>query len=269
MHAVVEFLVHHGYTVLFWWVLAEQIGLPIPSLPMLLAAGAMSAWGDLNFAAVLVVACVAALLADFIWFHLGSWQGVRVLGTLCRISIEPDSCVRRTENIFQRYGAPSLLIAKFLPGFSTIAPPMAGVSRMKRWTFLIFDGLGAAIWAGSFVVLGFLFSNQIEELAERALKLGGRLAFILALLLAGWILFKYIQRVRFQRQLRRVIRISPQELRRRLDGGEPLTILDLRHALDFLAYPQVIPGALRFDPDKLDENIQQIPRDRAIILYCT
>jgi len=236
---------------------------------MLLAAGAMSAKGDLNFSFVLLLACIAALIADFVWFELGVWRGVRVLGTLCRISIEPDSCVRRTEDIFQRYGAPSLLIAKFIPGFSTIAPPMAGVSRMKRPRFLVFDGLGAALWAGSFIVLGVLFSNQIEELGERALRYGGRFGAFLAFLLAGWILWKYIQRARFHRYLRRVMRISPEELKRRLDGGEPLTILDLRHALDFLAYPQVIPGALRFDPDKLDENFQQIPHDRAIILYCT
>src|SRR5260221_1673582 len=164
MHATTEFLERHGYLVLIVWVFAEQIGLPIPSVPILLAAGALAGAGRMNLAASLGYCVVAALVADVLWFQLGRVRGVQGLRLLCKLSLEPDSCVRRTEGVFSKRGAAALLYAKFLPGLNTVAPPLAGVVRMRLWRFLLFDTLGAVLWAGTCLGLGYAFSGEIELL---------------------------------------------------------------------------------------------------------
>src|SRR4029077_17159373 len=160
MHRTLEFLLHHGYVLLLAWVFAEQMGLPVPSMPLLLAAGALAGTGHLNFLASLFYVVFAALVADSIWYQLGRRKGIRILQFLCKISLEPDSCVRRTEGVFSKQGARSLLLAKFLPGLGTVAPPLAGIFHMRAWRFLLFDGLGALLWAGSYLGLGFAFSGE-------------------------------------------------------------------------------------------------------------
>src|SRR6266446_858213 len=175
MHRTVEFLLQHGYTVLLGWVFAEQIGLPIPSMPLLLAAGALAGTGHLSLLASLVYVVFAAVTADSVWYSLGRRKGIKVLQLLCKISLEPDSCVRRTEGVFAKRGARSLLVAKFLPGLSTVAPPLAGVFHMRVGRFLLYDALGALLWSGSFLGFGYAFSGQIERVADRALALGSRL----------------------------------------------------------------------------------------------
>ncbi len=268
MSGTIHFLVRYGYVVLFVWVLAEQVGLPIPAVPLLFAAGALGGSGRLNFGLAIGVALLASLLSDVTWYEIGRRRGSRVLQLLCRISLEPDSCVRRTEEVFARHGARSLLVAKFIPGLSTAAPPLAGIFHMRLSRFLLFDGLGALIWAGAFAGLGYLFSDQLERIAAYALRLGGSLAVMLAGCLAGYIVWKYAQRLRFLRRLR-IARITPQELRRKLDAGEDVVIVDLRHSLDFEADPSTIPGAVRLPPEEVERRHQEIPRDRDIVLYCT
>src|SRR3954468_5095916 len=149
-----QFVSHHGYSVLFLWVLAEQAGLPIPSLPILLATGAMAANGELSFTLILTIALVATLIADMGWYELGRHKGMRVLNFLCKMSLEPDSCVRQTELAFSKQGLRSLLISKFVPGLSTAAPPLAGVFGLSRWRFLAYDAVGSLTWIGLFVGLG-------------------------------------------------------------------------------------------------------------------
>src|SRR3989475_11091741 len=168
MDAVVDVLVQYGYVVVFGWVFAEQIGLPLPAVPVLLAAGAVAGNGRLSVALVLVLAAVASLVSDTIWYWIGRVRGGRVLGWLCRISLEPDSCVRRTQRLFSARGARSLLIAKFVPGFSTAAPPLAGVGRMPVLPFLPVTGLGGRSWAGLFVGVGWLAAYQLEAVASYA-----------------------------------------------------------------------------------------------------
>ena len=174
MHSTLEFLIKHGYVVLLAWVFAEQLGLPIPSLPLVLAAGALSGTGHLSFWASLFFVAIAALSADSFWYALGRTRGIRILQFLCKISLEPDSCVRRTEGIFSKQGARSLLLAKFIPGLSTVAPPLAGIFHMRARKFLLFDGLGSLDWGFSILGTGFIFSEQIEHIAERAARLGIR-----------------------------------------------------------------------------------------------
>src|SRR5277367_5222661 len=185
MHRTIEFLFHHGYTVVLGWVFLEQAGVPIPSIPLLLAAGALAGAGRMNFALALLCCMVAAVLADSIWYHLGRTKGIKVLQLLCRISLEPDSCVRRTQGVFEKQGAKSLLIAKFVPGLNAVATPMAGIFHMRLRRFLIFDSLGALLWAGTFLGLGYIFTDQIEKIAERAASLGGGLLVLLAVALVA------------------------------------------------------------------------------------
>lgn len=268
MRETFEFLMQHGYTVLFVAVLAEQIGLPLPALPILLAAGALAGAQLLNLPLVIALASLAAVLADLFWYELGRRRGSKVLRFLCRISLEPDSCVRQTEETFARHGARSLLVAKFIPGLNTVAPPLAGVFRMRLPRFLLFDLVGAALWAGTFSGLGLLFSDELERLAGAALKLGTWLIVILVASLVAYIAWKYVQRQRFIRQLR-IDRITPDELKQKLDAGEEVVVVDLRHSLDFEGEPMIIPGALQLSPEQLEQRHHEIPRERDIVLYCT
>src|SRR5277367_6984182 len=267
MHRTIEFLLHHGYVVLLAWVFAEQAGVPVPSLPLLLAAGALAGSHQLNFFFSLFVVGLAAVSADSIWYHLGRRKGIKILQFLCKISLEPDSCVRRTEGVFSRQGACSLLVAKFLPGLSTVAPPLAGIFHMRTSRFLLFDGCGSVLWAGTFLGIGFAFTGEIELIAEHALSLGGWLLVLLIAALVSYISYKFIARQRFMRQLR-IGRITPEELKTKIDAREDLIIVDLRHALDFEADPETIPGAFRMDAKELEEN-DRLPHDREVILYCT
>src|SRR5258708_9796507 len=167
MHSLLDCILRHGYVVLLVWVFVEQIGLPVPTVPLLLAAGALAGAGRLSFFASLFFCLLAALAADTIWFQLGRLKGIKILHLLCKISLEPDSCVRRTEGVFAKQGARSLLFAKFLPGLNTVAPPLAGIFHMRRRRFLLFDAMGSVLWAGSILIVGYIFSGQIERIAER------------------------------------------------------------------------------------------------------
>ena len=268
MHELMEFLVANGYLVLFLWVLGEQAGLPIPSAPLLLAAGALIGLRKLDATAVVLLSTVAAVTADILWFRLGQRRGAKVLNLLCKISLEPDSCVRQTQTRISKNGARSLLFAKFIPGFSTAAPPMAGAGGMSLARFTLFDGLGALLWVGSFVLLGLLFSRELERLAAYSARLGAWLLVLVLGALGVFLTRKYRQRRRFVKDLA-VARISPEELKKRLEAGEPVTIVDLRHPLDWLTDPHTLPGAIRMKPDEIEQRNQEIPRDREVILYCT
>jgi membrane protein DedA with SNARE-associated domain len=184
----VQFLIQHGYTLLFTWVLVEQLGLPIPAIPLLLAAGALAGADRMDLALAVTVAIIAALLADLFWYCLGRYRGGRVLKFLCRISLEPDSWVRRTEDVFARHGAHSLLFAKFVPGLNTVATPLAGIFRMPASRFILFDSLGAFVWAAGSAGLGYIFSDQLEQVAAYASHWGNRLVVALVGSLAAYVL---------------------------------------------------------------------------------
>lgn len=267
MNEILSFLVQHGYTLLFVWVFGEQIGLPIPAAPILLAAGALAGKGQLHLAMAVSLSVIAALLSDLFWYLIGRQKGGSVLSLICRISLNPDSCVRRTLDIFSRHGARSLLVAKFIPGINTVAQSMAGIFHMHPLRFLLFDVLGACFWVGSFTGLGYLFSDQLEEIAYHALRLGALLLVVLIGSLAGYIIVKYSQRRRFLRHLR-IARITPEELKSKLDAGEDLMILDVRHSLEFKAEPQTIPGALFWPLEQLQKGQPPISPEREVILYC-
>jgi membrane protein DedA with SNARE-associated domain len=260
-----DFLIRHGYAVLFGLVLVEQLGLPIPAAPLLIAAGALARTGKINLTFAVALAFVPVILADVFWYSLGRYCGGRILKLLCRISLEPDSCVRRTENLFVRHGVHSLLVAKFVPGLNTAAPSLAGIFRMPARRFLIFDALGGFFWVVTVTSLGLIFADQLEQIA---LHWGGWLVAVLAGSLAVYILWKFIQRRRFLRRLR-IARITPEELMDKLTAGENISIVDLRQPIDIEAFPQMIPGALRIAMEEIEDRHGEIPRDRDVVLYCS
>lgn len=268
MDDTIGFLVGHSYLVVFVLVFAEQVGLPLPALPILLGIGALSAEGSYSAWVALGVAVVASLAADLVWYLLGRRHGRSILALLCRISLEPDSCVRRTEEGFARHGARSLLYAKFVPGLNTAAPPLAGMLGMRLWRFLVADGIGAGLWAGAFIGLGWLFADQlltILAIAQGAATASGTVALGLFVL---YLAFKLWQRRRFIRDLR-IARITPEELARRLENGEEIVVVDLRHDLDFSADSATIPGAMRMLPEEIERRHAEIPRQREVVLFCT
>jgi membrane protein DedA with SNARE-associated domain len=268
MRGTIDFLFRHGYILLVAWVFAEQLGIPIPSIPILLAAGALAGTGRLSLGTSLLSVVFAAMSADMIWYQLGRRKGKRLLSLLCRISLEPDSCVRRTARIYRKQGARSLLLAKFVPGLNTVATPLAGVVKMKLRRFLLFDAAGTLAWAGVFLGTGYVFSGEIEHVAERIAAFGGELVLLLSAGLAAYLAYKYASRRRFMQHLR-VARVGAEELKRMLDTGENPVIVDLREACDFEADPATIPGALHIDAEEFEGKKRLLPQGREVILYCT
>jgi membrane protein DedA with SNARE-associated domain len=264
-----EWLERYSVIILPALVVTEQVGLPLPAVPALLAVGALTAKGRVSLLPVIGAIAVVALAVDLVWHELGRRRGARVLSGLCRLSLEPDVCVRRTENIFLRHGIRALLVAKFLPGLTTVMPPLAGVFGVPRLRFAIYDVAGVLLWAGLWSGIGYVFSEAIEEVARRVADLGRDVGLLAASVLVGYVLLKVVRRQLFLRSLR-VARISPEELKQKLEAGEEdLVILDLRTALDVAAAPYAIPGSRWITAEALDEHASEIPRDRELVLYCS
>ncbi len=268
MNEAMSFLVQHGEIVLFVVVFLEQAGLPLPSTFFLIAAGTLVGAGTLSGPHVIVLSFVASLAADLLWFEIGRRGGMRVVGLLCRVSIEPDSCVRLTQEMFTRTGLLFLLFAKFVPGLSTIAPPLAGVFRFGLLRFLVYDALGSLIWVTAGVGIGYLFADQLGQLGVFVAQMGVTLGVGFFLVVAGYILFKFAQRRLLLRRLK-VGRITAEELRQKMEAGENVLVMDLRHPLDLAATPFQIPGALRIPSSEVVERHEEVPRDREIVLYCS
>ena len=266
MSETIQFIVRHGYILIFFWLLAEQAALPIPSLPLLLVSGSLARSGQLKFSLVIACALAACLIADNIWFRLGRRYSAKALKLICKVSLEPDSCVRRTENVFVRYGLRSLLLAKFLPGLSVVAAPLAASSGASFGPFLLFDSLGSLIWITSYVSAGYIFSDQLELAMGYAIRMGSSFAVFAVCALAVWIAWKLIQRRRFVKSLN-VTRISAHELYTILSTGSEVTIVDVRSKLaDEI---DSINGALRIPTEDLAVRHNEIPRDREIVVVCT
>jgi len=268
MHAVIPFLLRHGYWVLVLNVFAEGIGLPVPSFPVLLGMGALAGLGNFSIWISLGLAVAAAECSDLIWFRLGRVRGHSILNLLCRVSLEPDSCVSNTKSLFGRLGARALLICKFVPGLGATAAPLAGLTRMNPWKFLAADAAGAALWSATYLAAGYVFRNQLEDAAEQAGRAGSWLLLILASALAAYVGLKYYQRRRFIRDLR-VARITPEELMEMITSGTDVAVVDLRHELEVEHDNVKLPGAIQMTLDQLEARHNEIPRDRDVILYCT
>lgn len=268
MQHTIEFLIRHGGPVLFVAILLDELGFPMPAVPFLLAAGALAAKSQLNPVLGYTLALLACFIADTTWFFLGRHGGNRVLRLLCRITIEPDSCVRRTRNIFDRYGMKAVLVAKFMPGLSAIVPPLVGGSGVGFGKFLAFDALGSTLYIVAYMVVGAIFSNQLEQVLGAITGLGKSAFFFLAVVLGIYLLYKYVKRNQLLRELR-VARISVDELRKKMTDGEQVAILDLRSRSELEEDPTIITGAFHMTVDEIESGKLQLPPDRDLVVYCS
>ena len=258
----------YGLAVVFGNVLAEQLGVPVPAIPTLVVAGALAAGGDLSVFAVFAVALIACVIADVAWYVAGRVYGNRVMRFLCGISLTPDSCVSQTQERFERWGINSLLIAKFIPGISLLAPPLAGATRIGWLPFLVYNTAGAALWVAAGVGGGMLLGSQIERLLKRLEGYGSLAVFVVVALIVGYVAFKWWERRSFYKMLR-MARISVDELYRLMDEGAAPLIVDVRSQIARTLEPRHIPGALHLPLHGFEEHVKELPRDREIILYCT
>jgi membrane protein DedA with SNARE-associated domain len=268
MEEMIGLLTRHGLALVFVNVLLTQSGVPVPSMPMLIVAGAFVAQGQMSLAALLLATTVASLIGDTAWYLAGRRFGYRILRTLCRVAIEPDSCVKQTESIFERWGPPSLMIAKYIPGFSTVAPPLAGTIKLGFPVFLAFSAVGALLWAGLPIALGVAFAGEVERALEWLESMGtGALAVIGGIVLF-YVLIKTLERYMLIRFLR-MVRIGVPELRDRLgDAVKPL-VLDVRSLTARRLDPRKIPGAIAVDIDAPESAIVAVPPDRDVVVYCS
>jgi membrane protein DedA with SNARE-associated domain/rhodanese-related sulfurtransferase len=264
---MVDLLAQYGVVLVFAWVFAVQAGMPIPAGPMLLGAGALSGSGQMNLPLSVGAAIAAALGADVIWYSLGRSQGTRLLETLCRFSMNPDSVVRDAKERFIAHGVRYVVLAKFLPGVNPLAAGLAGTVPIRLERFLLYASTGALLWAGAWITLGYLFADIIGRIATRAAPLAGLLVIVIAVALASYLVFKFVRRRRFLLHLWKA-RITPIELKRRLEAGDCIVIFDLRTALDIATAPYRIPGALEIGPEALQHPYHLIPRDSEVVFYC-
>jgi membrane protein DedA with SNARE-associated domain len=266
VHQTLQFLTQHGYSVVFASVLAQQLGLPVPAMVVLLAAGAVAGMGTLNFAACMAAAVIATVLGDLVWYVLGRRFGSKFLGLLCRISLEPDSCVERTGNVYFKYGTISLVFAKFVPGLSTVVMPLAGKFKLSASRFLLFDTLGAVAWTASYMAIGWLFRSQLERAGEWLQRLGAWLALLAVVAFALYLAQRYYRRRAIYRDLR-MARIAPWELKERMDSGEDLMLIDLRTHVEW--DQGIIPGAMPIAADALAYHAARLAERTEVVLYCS
>ena len=258
----------YGLTVVFVNVFIEQIGIPVPAIPTLVVAGAFAAAGKLSIVAVFLVAVIASAIADVAWYIAGRIYGNRVMRLLCRISLTPDSCVSQTQERFERWGLNALLIAKFVPGISLLAPPLAGATHIGWLPFLVFNTIGGALWVVAGMGGGMLLGTQIERLLSYLERYGSIAVFVIVAIVVGYVAFKWWERRSFYKMLR-MARISVDELYRLMDAGTAPLIVDVRSQIARSLEPRYIPGALHLPMHGFEEHVKELPRDREIILYCS
>jgi membrane protein DedA with SNARE-associated domain len=268
LHESLAQIARHGYLLLFAWVTAEQLGAPLPAVPILLAAGVLSATGQLTLTTALALGILGCLIGDSAWYVIGKRRGTAVLRMLCRISLEPETCVRRSSDFISRHGGRSLVVAKFIPGISTVAVPLAANSEISLLSFFFHDFLGSVLYVGGYLVIGRLLGDRIDKLVMFADSLKSASVIFVIVATVAVVAWRYRQRRRFQKDIE-IARITPEELRDLIEGGSSPYIIDLRHPLDMLPDPRVIPGAIRMTPAELSARQSEIPREHEIILYCT
>lgn len=270
MHAAHTAWWNFGYYGVFACVFLEQIGVPIPAFPALLAAGALVASGDLNLFYCLITAMAAALVADGIWYSIGRVQGGKILNLMCRVSWQPDSCMSKTKSAFSKYGHTTLLFSKFIPGLSTLASPLSGITQVPASRFFTYDAGGAAIWATVMLLGGSYLQKLFLTLEDNVVSMAGYLPGAAGFLIVAVLLWRYLNRRFLLQALLRSLRegMSVDELKQRLDREEDLVVLDVRHALDASAKPVMLPQARWISYAALPMRYAELPLEKPIIVYC-
>jgi membrane protein DedA with SNARE-associated domain/rhodanese-related sulfurtransferase len=274
MSSIVQFLVQHGYSVLFAAVFANQVGLPVPSVLFLLAAGALAGSGRLSLTVALCLAVAASMLADWVWYAAGRRWGDTILHFIHGLAIDPDAAERRSKKNFAKYGPAVLLVAKFVPGLDAAAPPLAAITGTGQLRFLTFDTAGATLWSFAYAGLGYAFSRDLNRAAAYAARMGQIFALVALAGLSIYLGRKLARWCRFIREFR-MARITPEDLKRKLDAGEPVFIVDLQGSRRHSRRCKGIPSAVRIDPRRLERygaydrtTSAPLPRDREVVLYC-
>lgn len=267
MQELIALVIEHGVLIVFGATLAARVGAPVPASPLLVVAGGLSVAGDFSVAATLAASILANVLGDGVWYLAGRRYGHRVMGLLCRISMSPDSCVRQSESLIMRWGGSSLIAAKFVPGVSVVAPPMAGAVGMSVARFVAYDVVAGLIWTAAFLGLGIIFSDQIQVLLESMANAGAWATLVLLTAVAGFVAWRWWRRRRFLRQVR-MARISADELDAMIERGDAPVIIDVRASGMTQIDPRRIPGALLLEVAEIRRHAPELPRDREIVLYC-
>jgi membrane protein DedA with SNARE-associated domain/rhodanese-related sulfurtransferase len=272
MKEMVEFLAKHGYWLLFVAVLGRQACLPVPALFLLLAAGALAGLGKLSFTGIIASSVIGFLFADLTWYAAGRRWGSRTLNFVCGLSQDPTVCIGKVVKTFDRYGVKSLLVSKFIIGLDAVAAPMSGVSRIALPQFLVFDGLGAILWSSVYTTLGYVFSDQLDQVAAYTAETGKLIILAGVAWVGVLIIRKLVRWYRFLCEFR-LARITPDELRDKLRTSDKVLVLDLQGGANQTKEIMAIPGAVRIDPRKLSQYVRQyrgadINTDREVILYC-
>ncbi len=268
MELPTHILLAYGYAVLFGWVLIEQLGAPLPAAPLILAAGALSAEHEMSFPLALLVGLVACIVADSAWFFTGRRYGHGVMRLLCKMSLEPTVCIRRTEGSLGGRRAVTIIFSKFVPGVSTMVPPLAGHGGMSFGEFFALDGLGSLIWVGALLVCGRFFGDVLKHnpgLLDEAGRFSGAL---LLLGVVGWLGMRLWRRHRMLKKLA-ASRMEPEELKRQMDAGDPVFVVDLRPAMELAYDPYTLPGAHNFASGKVREWAAQVPKDSDVVVFCS
>jgi membrane protein DedA with SNARE-associated domain/rhodanese-related sulfurtransferase len=268
MHETVQFLERHGYWLLAGAVLGRQACLPIPANLLLLAAGALARSGSLSLSRAVGLAVMTFLVADLAWYEAGHRFGDRILHCLCSLSGNPASCVHKATGVFARHGVRTLLVSKFVVGLDAVATPLAGAAGTPIMQFLAFDALGAILWSAAYGALGYIFSNQLESVAGHLARMGAFVALALAAGFGFYLVRKVVRWQHFVRQFN-LARITPEELRDKLNAGENILIVDLQGTPDHHKQLVAIPGAVRINPRKLEEYRDvEISPSQEVVLYC-
>jgi membrane protein DedA with SNARE-associated domain len=266
-HAIIALIAQYGLLLIFLNVLVEQAGVPVPAVPTLVVAGALAASAQLSLVGVLLITLLACLLSDLMWYWAGRRFGAGVMRILCRISLSPDTCVRKSELHFQRWRGQVLLIAKFVPGLSTVAPPLVGAMGLRLSRFVLLDGLGSLLWAGVAIGAGYIFHAQIDRVLA-ALANAGTVALAGVVgLLALYIVAKWWQRRRLLGALR-MARITADELNHAMQDGKAPLVIDARSEMSRMLDARIIPGAMLVDFSGTGWSLHDIPLDRELVIYC-
>lgn len=270
MDDLLPLISRHGYLLLASVCFAEAIGLPLPAAIAVVTAGAVAAYGKLHFYSVFVFAFTAMLAGDLILYFVGRVSGWALLGILCRLSANPETCILRSAEYFYRRGKQTLLFAKFIPGINTMSPPLAGSMKMRPKDFVQFDAIGTALYVGVYSTVGYIFSGVLQDITRRLRSAGSAAEVVFVIGLGAYVLYR-IWLYRKYRLLDAVPRVNVGELARRLASDEKHSILiaDVRSHGYYDAESQRIAGSIRIEPNNLEEEIKNLPRDREIYLYCT
>jgi len=269
MESILALIARHGYSIIFFAVMAESLGLPVPAALAMIAGGALAASGMLSVGWVMAICVTAMIMADSLIYYFGRTMGWWLLALLCKVSLNPETCVLRSAESFYKRGRTTLVIAKFIPGVATMAAPLAGSMKMRPGQFLIYDLAGALLYALVYVGMGYVFHNFLSVLMH-GFEAAGHLAVLItavaAVVYIGYRIRTYLK----NRIYREVPRTAIEDLRRKLDsGGDRVMLVDVRSHGYYDAEAHRIQGSVRLEPNNLAEKLHDLPKDREIYLYCT